>query len=117
MQQTRDIDVVTDASDRKWVWSSSASDWLTSDEDATLTGTQIFTYKVAANNTGATREATLTFSPQSGDPGDTRELKVIQFGVASVTLDLSQTQVATSFEAKDNLKDFRDLKYKMDLAK
>ena len=98
-EQTRDIEVVTDTPDRNWVWASSDSDWLTSDEDATLTGTQTFTYKLAANNTGASREALLTFRPAEGVEGDKRELKVIQFGAASVTLDLTDTDQATSFEA------------------
>jgi hypothetical protein len=98
-EQTRDIEVVTDTDSRNWVWSSNSGDWLTSDADATLTGTQTFTYKLAANNTGASREATLTFDPAEGVDGDRRVLKVIQFGAASVTLDLTDTAQATSFEA------------------
>ena len=98
-EQTRDVEVVTDTPGRDWVWDSSSKDWLTSDADATLTGSQTFTYKLAANNTGASREATLTFDPAEGVPGDRTVLKVIQFGAASVTLDLTDKDQATSFEA------------------
>jgi hypothetical protein len=42
-----------------WSWSSSA-DWITSNEVATQTGSQIFEYTVSPNNTNAPRSATIT---------------------------------------------------------
>jgi hypothetical protein len=58
-----------------WVWESSQP-WLTATEDTVQSGDQTFTFEVAENTTGVTREGTLTFLTTSG--GYTLQLTVRQ---------------------------------------
>jgi len=97
--QTRDVTLSTDLL-QSWVWDSD-SDWLTAPtQPTTQTGTQIFTYQVEQNSTGAARTGNIIFKTISGDI--TTTLTVTQFGDAAFSLGLSADQQALSYEGQSN---------------
>ena len=96
--QSREVIVSTDLA-QSWVWDSD-SDWLTSSEATTQTGTQVFVYNVTANSTGTARTGTIIFQTISG--GISVSLEVTQFGDAAFSLTLSTDSQALSFEPQSN---------------
>ena len=88
-------------SDTNWLWSSDAN-WLTTGEATTQTGNNpSFTYAVSANNTGAARTGTLTFTTETGDVSAT--LTVTQLSSTDATLSLSESLLITDAGAKPTL--------------
>ena len=96
--QSREVIVSTDLA-QSWVWDSD-SDWLTSSEATTQTGTQVFVYNVTANSTGTARTGTIIFQTISG--GISVSLEVTQFGDAAFSLTLSTDNQALSFVPQSN---------------
>lgn len=95
---TLSVDVT---SDTNWLWSSDAN-WLTTGEATTQTGNNpSFTYAVSANNTGAARTGTLTFTTAAGDV--TTTLTVTQLSSTDATLNLSESLLITDAGAKPTL--------------
>ena len=89
------------SSNTDWLWSSD-SDWLTSADAQEQNGDVApFTYAVSANDTGAQRSGTLTFTSATG--GLIATLDVTQLSVPGSSLSLSETALVTDFNGKTNL--------------
>ena len=88
------------SSNTDWLWSSNA-DWLTSADAQEQNGDVTFGYEVSANDTGAQRSGTLTFTSATG--GLIATLDVTQLSVPGSSLSLSETALVTDFNGKTNL--------------
>ena len=89
------------SSNTNWLWSSDQP-WLTApNEPQQQNGDQPFTYAVAANDTGAARTGTITFTSATG--GLIATLDVTQLSEPGNSLSLSESVLITDFTAKDNL--------------
>ena len=88
------------SSNTDWLWSSD-SDWLTSADAQEQNGDVTFGYEVSANDTGAQRSGTLTFTSATG--GLIATLDVTQLSVPGSSLSLSETALVTDFNGKTNL--------------
>ena len=89
------------SSNTNWLWSSNEP-WLTAANEAQQqNGDQPFTYAVAANDTGAARTGTITFTSATG--GLVETLTVTQLSVPGNSLSISESVLITDFKAKTDL--------------
>ena len=84
------------SSNTDWLWSSD-SDWLTSADAQEQNGDVTFGYEVSANDTGAQRSGTLTFTSATG--GLIATLDVTQLSVSGSSLSISETLQTFSYQA------------------
>ena len=95
--------IVNVSSNTDWLWSSDQP-WLTAiaaNAAQSQNGDVPFGYAVTANDTGAERTGTLTFTSTTG--GLTATLQITQFVDPSSSLSLSSTELFTDFSAKTDL--------------
>ena len=87
------------SSNTNWLWSSDQP-WLTAaNEPQQQNGDQPFSYAVAANDTGAARTGTITFTSATG--GLVATLEITQLSVSGSTLSLSESALVDRLQCQD----------------